>query len=93
MRLAVAFALLAVATPASAQQASPPPRGSERPVIVEVRGPDGFDWLDAAVGAAAGVALVLSVGGAWLALPPGRSRVAREHVPAPGRGGGSSLQG
>ena len=40
---------------------------ANRPVVVEVRG--GFHWLDAAVGAAAALAVVLALG-AGLAVPP-----------------------
>ncbi len=54
-------------TPAVITEVPPPPR-------LEVVARDGFDWLDALVGAATGVAVLVALGGATVAV---RSRALR----------------
>jgi hypothetical protein len=66
--LALACAPLALATSTAAaqpQHSAGPPASSQTPTtIVQVRAPAGFDWGDAAIGAAAGTAIsAIAVGG------------------------------
>lgn len=61
LRVLVAAAIGIPAAPASGQG-----RTEERPVVVKVS--DGFDWLDAGIGAAAALALVLLVIGLTLSV-------------------------
>jgi hypothetical protein len=60
-------AAVPVATPGR-DQGSPDDR---RPVVVEVRD-HGFDWADAAIGAAGALGLVLTVGGVAVLVRPSR---------------------
>ena len=75
-RWLVVLALLLAVAPESSYAADPGPSadpGSERPstVVVRVRD-DGFDWVDAGVGAAAALATTLLVLGLVQALRPDR---------------------
>jgi hypothetical protein len=52
------------------------PSHSARPpaVIVRVAGPSGFDWGDAGIGAAGGLALAMVGLGGWVAVSQSRTR-------------------
>ena len=65
----VAFAALALCPAESAVGGSGTPAHERRPVVVEVR-KGGFDWGDAAIGAAAACGLVLAGGGLVLLSRP-----------------------
>jgi hypothetical protein len=72
LALAVAIALFALTTtPATARTTADPAAGypDSTPTIVRVSAPaNGFDWGDAAIGAAAGLAISLVAVGSTLAL-------------------------
>jgi hypothetical protein len=68
--LVIVLLVAAVATPAG-QSGGPVRARSQQPVVVEVRD-DGFHWLDAGLGAAAGAAATLVVLGLVLTARHGR---------------------
>lgn len=83
-RRSIAGGLIAVTAAApAATAASPDPASREdrRPLVVEVRD-RGFDWADAAIGAAGALGLVITVGGIAALVRPTWTRSPRrkEHA-------------
>jgi hypothetical protein len=86
---AIALALSAIAAPAASAKIPPPDPGYEPgttgPTIVRVNAPSGsgFDWGDAGIGAAGGLALAMLGVGGGLAIAQRRERRSGESAGRP----------